>query len=151
MKPASIPPQVSEQIIAFADLIGYHRPICARLSPGEAFDFLGAYYSIARHACEASDGRIVKFIGDSILIVFPIERGESALSSLRRLKAEVDGWLARSGFDSRLRIKAHVGEVAAGPLGDAEFDVCGFAVNETALLSEGEWVLSEGLRTRTDA
>jgi class 3 adenylate cyclase len=143
--------RVSEQIIAFVDLVGYHRHICAQITPEKAFEFLAEYYSIAQHASETSDARIVKFIGDSILLIFPPEETPTALATLRRVKAEVDGWLDQSGIDSRLRVKAHVGEVAAGPLGSSEFDVCGIAVNETALLPEGEWVLSDALRERTSA
>ena len=151
MKTLSTRPTVSDQIIAFADLIGYHRHICARRTPEEGFEFLTEYYSIVQRVCEGSDARIVKFMGDSILILFRAESPDAALDALREMKAEIDSWLVRSGHDSRLRIKAHVGEVAIGSLGGAEFDVCGLAVNETALLPDREWVLSDVLRKRTNA
>jgi class 3 adenylate cyclase len=151
MKTTLTPAIVSEQIIAFVDLVGYHSRICARLAPQEAFEFLAEYYSVVQRASEGSNARIVKFIGDSILILFPAESASDALASLREVKTAVDGWLDQGRFDSRLRIKAHVGEVAAGSLGGCAFDVCGIAVNETALLPDGDWVVSGILRERTNA
>ena len=56
--------------------------------------------------------------------------------------------------DSRFRLKAHIGLVAAGAIGVGElerFDVCGAAVNQAALLPNDEWVLSSELRARAKA
>lgn len=63
MKSTLTPPSISNQTIAFIDLVGYHRNTCARLTPGEVFEFIAEYYSIL-HACKGSDARIVKFMGD---------------------------------------------------------------------------------------
>lgn len=151
MKSILTAPVVEEQIIAFADLSGYHRRICSKLSAEETFVFLSEYYAVTQRALEGSAGRIVKFIGDAILIVFPSCDPNQSISVLRELKGAIDEFLSRGHHDSRFRIKAHVGMVAAGAVGFGElerFDVCGIAVNQTALLPDGEWVLSGELQKR---
>ncbi len=147
----SAPPVLCEQIIAFADVTGYHRLICAQLKPEEVFAFLGEFYAVAQAALAGTEGRIVKFIGDAAMVVFPAERPGEAVAALRKLQGAVNEFLARAGYESQLRIRAHVGPVAVGVLGSGElerFDIAGLAVNEAALLGRGEWVLSEELRRR---
>ncbi|HWA10264.1 MAG TPA: adenylate/guanylate cyclase domain-containing protein [Opitutaceae bacterium] len=152
MKHTLAPPTVEEQIIVFADLAGFHRVICSQLSPEDTFAFLSDYYAAAQGILDGSGGRLVKFIGDAMLIVFPSHAPDRALVTLRTLKAAIDALLVQQRLDSRLRIKAHVGTVAAGAIGSGElerFDVCGSAVDQAALLPDGEWVLSDELRKRT--
>jgi adenylate cyclase len=144
-------PTVSDQVVAFADLRGYHRNICSKLNPEETFGFLSEYYAAAHSALDETKGRIVKFIGDAILLVFPAASPHEAVEALRKLKTAIDAFLSEAGYDSRLCIRIHVGTVAAGMIGRGElerFDVFGIAVNETALLPNGEWVLSDELQKR---
>lgn len=154
MKSILTTPVVEEQIIAFADLSGYHRHICLKLSPEETFVFLSEYYAAVQSVLDGSSGRIVKFIGDAILIVFPSHDPKQALTALRELKTAIDEFLARGLHDSRFRVRAHIGIVAAGAVGSGElerFDVCGIAVNQTALLPNGEWVLSDDLQKKSES
>jgi class 3 adenylate cyclase len=147
-------PIVEEQIVAFADLSGYHRQICSKLSPEETFGFLSEYYATVQAALDGSAARIVKFFGDTILIVFPSRDPDDALDALQKLTTSIDAFLSAGHYDSRLRVKAHVGMVASGPVGVGELetvDVCGVTVNQTALLPNGEWVLSEDLQKRIKA
>jgi len=142
-------PTVTRKIVAFADIQGYHRQICSELSAAEVFEFLSRYYCTAQRTLEGSNGRIVKFIGDSILFVLPAEAPSEAIETLRKVKFAVESFLMQEGYGLQLRIKAHVGEVATGMIGVGElerFDVCGTTVNETALLPDGEWVLSDNLQ-----
>lgn len=154
MKTTIPAPAVCEQIIAYVDLSGYHRRICSQQSPEETYAFLSAYYATAQHALNDSNGRIVKFIGDALLLLFPSTNPKAAITALRKLKTAVDSFLVQGGLDSHVCIKAHVGIVAAGMLGTGaleRFDVCGMAVNHAALLPGGEWVLSEELQSRINA
>ncbi len=151
MKSTRSTPVVQEQIVAFADLGGYHRHVCSKLSPEGMFAFLSEYYSTAQVALGGSDGRIVKFIGDAILMVFPPSDPIRVVTVLRKLKTSIDAFLAQGSFEARFRLKAHLGMVASGKIGVGElerFDVCGLAVNEAALLPDGEWVLSDEFRKR---
>jgi class 3 adenylate cyclase len=154
MGSASATPIVGERIVAFGDLSNYHRQISSKLSPEETFLFLSEYYSMARQSLDGSSGRIVKFIGDAILIVFPPRDPNDAILALRELKTAIDAFLSQSHHDSRFCVKAHIGMIAAGLIGTGElerFDICGIAVNHAALLPNGEWVLSDELRTITKA
>jgi adenylate cyclase len=154
MKTAINTPTVSEQIIALADLRGFHRHVCAKLSPEEIFTFLSEYYSVVQRVMDGAEGRIIKFIGDAILLVFRATDPDSAINTLKELKSETDIFLSQAGYDSRLCIKAHVGRVAIGTIGERELerlDICGLAVNQTALLPNDEWILSDDLQRRTDS
>lgn len=151
MKPTLANPTIAEQIVAFADLSGYHRAICSKLSPEETFAFLSDYYATVQRVVDGSAGRVVKFIGDAVLLVFPSRDPAQAIAVLRELKTAVDAFLAERRHESRLRVKAHVGPVAAGRVGSGElerFDVCGLAVNHAAMLPDQEWVLSDELQGR---
>ena len=153
MATVSITPAVSEQIIAFVDLRGYHRHICSKLSPGQIFEFLTSYYSVAQLALARDEGQIVKFIGDAMLLLFPAVEPRDAMNTLETLKTETDSFLALRGYDSCLCIKAHIGTVAVGTLGEGDLqniDVCGVAVNQTALLPAGEWSLSKELQLKLE-
>jgi class 3 adenylate cyclase len=151
MKTPAATPTVGEQVIAFADLIGFHRTICSKLSPEEIFAFLSEYYSAAQAALDGSEGRIVKFIGDAMLILHAATDPRKAVDDLRRLKTAMDSFFAKRGHESLFRVKAHIGTVACGSIGTGElerFDVCGVAVNQAALLPDGEWILSDELQKK---
>jgi class 3 adenylate cyclase len=144
-------PTVAEQIIAFADLRGYHRQICLRLSPAATFHFLADYYAVAQGALAGSEGRVIKFIGDGLLLTFPASDPQGAIAALQQLKASTDAFLTAGGYNASLGIRAHLGLVAAGWIGEGDlrrFDLAGLAVNETALLPHDEWVLSATLQQR---
>jgi len=151
LKTLSNLPTLSEQIIAFADLRDFHRKICRSLTQVDLFEFLSRYYSLVESVIEPTDGRIIKFIGDAVLLIFPASNPGHALDTLRKLKAGTDLFLSQTHAESRLCIKAHIGTVATGMVGKGElerFDIFGLAVNEAALLPQGEWVLSDELQKR---
>ncbi|MGF1678796.1 MAG: adenylate/guanylate cyclase domain-containing protein [Candidatus Methylacidiphilales bacterium] len=146
-----VTPTVSDQIIAFADLHGFHRCICAQLNPEETFSFLSEYYAAVQAVMEGSEGKIIKWMGDAALLSFPASSPDGAIHILRTIKSETDLFLARKGHKAYMCIKAHVGLVAMGSLGNGEWarlDICGLAVNQTALLPHEEWVLSDELKKK---
>src|SRR6478672_4481577 len=98
MKSTAAAPTTTEQIIAFGDLSGFHRAICSRLSPEETFHFLSEYYATAQQALEGSEGRIVKFIGDAMLLLFPAHKPQDAIARLRALKLALDSFLATGRY-----------------------------------------------------
>ena len=153
MKATFATPTLSEQIIVFADLRGYHRHICSKLGPGQIFDFLSEYYSAVQSSLDGCDGQVIKFIGDAILLLFPATDPRDTIDTLEKLKTEIDLFLSRGGYHSQLCIKAHVGTVAIGRMGEGSLerlDVCGLAVNQTALLPGEEWSLSRELQKKME-
>ena len=131
-------------LIAFCDLARFMAN-CERRSDTEIADLMDQFYVRVCERVVAAGGAVVKFIGDAALIVFPEERASDGVLALLDLKDDVDGWLARSGWDSRLVVKAHFGTAVAGPFGPREYgrtDVIGGAVNVAATLQTRSFALS---------
>lgn len=122
-------------VVAFSDLTGFAR--FARNRPDrEVFEIMSAYFELAGDIIERGGGRVVKPIGDSVLMTFPEGRADDAVNALLRLKEEGDRWLEQRGLPCRHVIKAHAGPVCCGPIGprgDKRLDVYGRTVNTAAL------------------
>ena len=109
---------------------------------------LASYYALVAKAVAASEGRVVKVIGDGVLVVFPLSRAKDAVTALHALQAPATAlW---SGFDARCRvcIKVGSGPVATGMMGapGAErFDVYGAALNELFKAPGSEFVVMAAL------
>ncbi|KAF0243136.1 MAG: adenylate [Planctomycetota bacterium] len=123
-----------ELLIVFADLTRFMAG--ARGTPDATLaDLVDDYYRFAESQVTKSGGRIVKFMGDAFLAVWPGDRAAAAAASLPALKRDADAWWARKGWESRLVVKAHFGRAVAGPFGEnGRFDVIGNEVNIAATL-----------------
>jgi len=103
----------------------------------ETADVIDAYYEQLATAAEAAGGRVVKFIGDGALIVFPEDAVDRGVDMLLKTKASIDILMSGRGWECRFGARAHLGTVVAGPFGSPagkNYDVIGKAVNETALI-----------------
>ena len=126
----------------------------------EIADTLDAHYQRVSRAVHAAGGRVIKFIGDATMLVFPENAVDSGVSAIFDLMASEDRLMQQHGWECRLHAKAHFGTVVAGEFGangDRRFDVFGKAVNATARLkgtapfmlsAEAHELLSQGLRQR---
>ena len=107
---------------------------------------LNRWFEVIGAAIEAGGGEILKFMGDGLLAVFPLD-GEGASSCDRALAAaeqavagsrELDELLARKGEPPlRFGLGLHVGEVEYGNIGTRQrldFTVIGPAVNMASRL-----------------
>lgn len=121
-------------LIVFADLTRFM--VNSRGTPDAALaEMLDGYYRHAEGAVAAAGGRMVKFMGDAFLAIWPEERAGTGVVALPGLKRDIDAWWTERGWDSRLVVKAHFGRVVAGPFGAEErFDVIGNEVNVAATL-----------------
>jgi adenylate cyclase len=98
----------------------------------DAASVMSDYYALADAAIRAAGGRVVKFIGDAMLAVFPPERVDSGVVGLLELKEAADRFMADRDWDCRLQAKVHYGTVAQGlfrAAGEGGFDILGKAVN----------------------
>lgn len=132
-------------LIAFVDLTRF-AALSEQVSDTELAAAIDAYYERVAQTVSAAGGRVVKFIGDAALIVFPEEAVDRGLQALLDLKDFVDRDMEARGWGCRLAVKAHFGEVIAGPFGaagDKRFDVLGRAVITAAKLSSTGVTLSE--------
>jgi class 3 adenylate cyclase len=92
------------------------------------------YYELAGSTIGAAGGRVVKFIGDAMLAVFPADGVDRGVLCLLDLKSAADRFMADRGWDCHLVVKAHYGTVAQGEFGpgdDQRYDVLGKTVNVT--------------------
>ena len=126
-----------ELVVAFFDLTGFLRFSRAHTAV-EVFSWLDSYYEFVGDLVSEAGGRVVKFMGDAGLLVYPAEGADGAVVNLFHLKNVGDRWLAEHEASCRQIIKAHVGPVICGPLGtrtEKRFDVISETVNTTAILS----------------
>jgi class 3 adenylate cyclase len=121
-------------LISFIDLTRFMAQ-SRRVGDVEVADILDEYYEAVGAAVEKGGGRVVKFIGDGALVVFPEEHVDSGVQTLLTLKESIDDLMTRRGWDCRLTAKAHFGVAVAGRFGVAGhkcYDVIGKAVNTAA-------------------
>ncbi len=131
-------------LVAFFDLTVFSR-YARDHSDREIFNFLADYYGFAGEIIEEGGGTVVKFMGDAGLAVFPEDRVDSGVLSLRKLKTVGDKWMRHREIPCRHVIKAHFGPVIFGPIGtrnDKRFDVFGTTVNTAALLKTSSFAIT---------
>jgi adenylate cyclase len=107
--------------------------------------FLQSFYQLAASRLEPAGGRIVKFMGDAGLVVFPKESAEAAIFALAALAEEARAGGLGSGLDVYLNVNVHVGPMLTGsfgPPGEERFDVIGKTVNIAARLGRRGITLS---------
>jgi adenylate cyclase len=107
--------------------------------------FLQAFYQLAADRIEPAGGRIVKFMGDAGLAVFPTGAAEGAILALCDLTGAARALGQQFGVETYLNVNVHVGEMLSGgfgPAGAQRFDVIGKAVNVAARLGRRGVTLS---------
>lgn len=122
-------------VIWFSDLRGF-TSFADTHGPAEVIERLNRYFDLVGSAVETRGGGILKFIGDGILAVFPVEEGtdgtgaaESALDTAREVLQQA------SEGSLELGIGLHLGKVTFGNVGTShrlDFTVIGGPVNEAA-------------------
>ena len=134
-------------VVAFADLTKFAVFSQTKFAR-EIFDIISVYFELAGDIVESHGGKIIKFIGDAIYIVFPSNNVNLAVSTLKQLQQEVEDLFAPHDTPMVLQIKAHVGDVICGLIGTRQhkaLDVFGDVVNKCAMLPRGAFVLSDAL------
>ena len=63
-------PQQRDVLVAFSDLSAFTRVVQGQ-SEGEIFALMTEYYGLVGDVIAAGGGKVVKFIGDAALLVFP--------------------------------------------------------------------------------
>ena len=123
-------------LVAFSDLSAFTRVVQGQ-SEGEIFALMTGYYELVGDVIAAGGGKVVKFIGDAALLVFPDDGIDAGVLALRALKERGDQFFAARDKPCRHAIKVHFGPVFCGLIGtrdDQRFDLFGHAVNIAALL-----------------
>ena len=125
-------PQLRRLVIFTADLAGFTRFV-ARTEAEELARILDGWYHVVQTAIEGQGGRVVKFMGDGVLAVFPESEAVAAVECALELRGRTD---APGGL--RLGVSLHLAVVAEAALGPARsYDVVGMGVNHAFLLGRG--------------
>ena len=133
-----------QALVACSDLTGYAK-LSGKLSDEEIFHFLSGYYEFVGETIDPSGGRVIKFMGDAALMIFPEIQADSGIRSLLVLQQEGDKFLSARGISCRHHIRAHFGPVQQGELGtrnDKRLDVIGSTVNTMFLLKASEFAIT---------
>ena len=115
-----------------ADLAGFARACAGREALAIA-QFLDDWYRRCAPIITSRGGRIVKFMGDAVLAVFPEDAALAAVECAHELRDCVDAqWSVELGAN------VHVTTVAEGDVGpDARYDVFGNGVNQLFMMGGG--------------
>ena len=125
-------PRLRKLVVIAADLAGFTRYV-GRTDALAVADWLDRHYRAVDDAVGRHGGRVVKYIGDGVLAVFPEEECVRAVACAREL-------LGLENLSEGLRMGAnvHLAEVAEAELGpQRRYDVVGMGVNATFLLGRG--------------
>ena len=141
-------------VIWFSDLRGFTE-MSARRTPSEIVSVLNELFDCQVPAIEKHGGEVLKFIGDGLLAIFPVDgsaaggtsqarneenvasRCRDALAAATEAFAALDSRNARASEPIRFGLALHVGEVAYGNIGGAsrlDFTAIGPAVNVASRL-----------------
>jgi adenylate cyclase len=127
-----------EAAILFSDLRGF-TALSERLAEAALFQALDRYFEAVVEAVRAEQGDVLKFLGDGILAIFPVETAGSrpaACGAAVRAVERAAGHLADAppadGAPLAFTATLHVGDVVYGNIGSPDrldFTVLGPAVN----------------------
>jgi adenylate cyclase len=136
-------------VLLFADLRGF-TALSDRLPADKVIEILNGYFERVVTPIHARGGEVLKFIGDGLLAIFPVEDAAFAFNAARRaLDSAIDGFADLEAFNAdpsrgeeaavRMAIALHVGDVVYGNIGGQDrldFTTIGPAVNLVARLQQ---------------
>ena len=141
-----------QAVLWLSDLHGFTK-IADEVDPDQVVPLLNAYAEAQVAAVERYGGEVLKFMGDGLLAIFPIDGGTGAGDAEQACAAALDaaedtfatiGELnhartARGDVTTTLYLGLHVGRVYYGNIGSPErldFTVVGPAVNEASRIAD---------------
>lgn len=131
-----------ELAIVFADLSGYTR--LSETDETEAMTLAAVLHQAARAVAAQHGGRLVKTIGDAVLLVF--ETAEGALQAVAALHRRYDDEVQQRGLEHLpVHSGIHLGEVVIAAGGDVFGASVNLAARLQALAGPGEVVTSASL------
>jgi class 3 adenylate cyclase len=126
-------------VFLVADLSGYARAFRHQTDEQMA-GFLDEYYALAESVISDGGGKVIKFMGDSVLARFVPEEAPVAVAAAVALSTQVERLAEQSGLSVSLGANIHLGTAVEAELGQGSsrrLDVIGRAVNQAFLLGKG--------------
>ncbi|QQS13485.1 MAG: adenylate/guanylate cyclase domain-containing protein [Rhodospirillales bacterium] len=150
-------------VLWFSDLRDF-TGLNERASAGEVLELLNAYFEAVGGALKRHGGEILKFIGDGVMAIFPVDDAAflpaataGAVDAAREARAtldEINAGRVEAGREAiRFGVGLHVGMVTFGNVGTEDrldFTVIGPAVNRCARLESMTKALGEPVLASAD-
>ncbi len=131
------------RVVMFADIQRFARLFLSE--DAQLIDFIQRYYELSGDHIVAGGGRIVKYIGDSVLSVFPAGQEEAAVRCAIDTERAFSALVKKLNFDPEVALDSGInsGEVYMGVFGHRSLqneDIFGNTVNETAIMMRGKGI-----------
>jgi class 3 adenylate cyclase len=126
-------------LISVCDITGFAR-ISREKGIEVIFTLMEDFTSLISRKMMNSSGKIIKYIGDSALIMFPENAVDEGVNLLLLLKEEIEAFFIKKGMNNRITFSLHFGEVIAGRFEPFhEIDILGDAVNIAFMIDRGAY------------
>lgn len=133
-------------VLWYSDLSGFTK-IAETLPGKDLIQFLNDYFECLVDPVHERGGQVLKFIGDSVLAIFPVEDGpnvcrtalDASDDALNRVKALNERRKAEGLATTEIYVAMHLGDVNYGNIGSRDrldFTVVGPAVNEVTRIED---------------
>ena len=137
-------PRVEDRIFLFADLMG-STALAERLGALRFHALLQQVFADLSPPVVRARGRIDRYIGDSVVVTWPLRRGKTADAALRccfemreQLAGQAELYMTRFNCLPSIRVGLHAGPVVAGEVGVFKKEILflGDTVNTAARVEE---------------
>jgi class 3 adenylate cyclase len=118
----------SEELILAVTHVLASTQICATVGDARMFELFSNYYALVANEVSASGGRVIKVMGDTTLLTFPTREPRAVVDVLGTVQAKANALWQQVDANSRVQVKAGIGEVVVGSL-DQRLDIVGSALN----------------------
>ena len=150
MTNASGTAQRKELIFAVTRVLGSTK-VCANRGDENMFRLLGQYYSVAAHEVATAGGRVIKCMGDGILLTFPSDAPNTAVEALRGFQVKANDLWRQFDRQCQVQVKVGIGTLISGKLGaptEERLDVIGSVLNSLIKAPWSDFKVSAELADR---
>jgi adenylate cyclase len=122
-------PRIEERVLLFIDMES-STEIAERLGEAGFLDFLNRFVADVTGPILAQRGEIHKYVGDEIIVTWPLEAGlrdgrcvKACFDAVARLDELADGYVRDFGRRANFRAALHCGSVVVGELGIVKLEI----------------------------
>jgi catechol 2,3-dioxygenase-like lactoylglutathione lyase family enzyme len=141
MKPGAPSVHRGQKIVAVVDVAGFAKAVRDRQDE-DVFHMLDGFYRRVERSARSAGGHTLKYMGDAVVLLFPLERARDVVALVESLPEDVRSVWEEQGVDCRVHVKADVLSLVWGRIGGSgRFDIVGRDLNTLfSRLSEGRSV-----------
>jgi adenylate cyclase len=137
-------PRIEHRFVLFVDVVG-STGTAERIGPLAVHRLLGRVFTLAAEPVADHHGEIYQYVGDEMVVTWPVHRGRDGARPIRcffaladALSAASDGFRRDFGTTPAVRGALHAGPVVAGEVGESKREIVfhGDVMNATARLEQ---------------